>query len=203
MTESRCGLLLLTGGGGLRLGGPKHLRPHPAGGSWGGRLVGIFREVCPEGPVMVLGAPLPDLPGLPRMEDPREGPAVALRFWAGRRVPDARRWWVVPCDQVDWTAQGFEGWLEAAEAADPGGLAWALARVGQRPQPLGGLLGSALRLPLAGLAFTRVHELAAALPQAPLPAECYQGMDVDTPEDLQAWDASRGKGAFGPGALHR
>lgn len=193
MTEARCGLLLLTGGEGRRLGGPKHDRPHPAGGSWGGRLVALFREVCPEGPVEVLGASLPELPGLPRIEDPREGPAVALRVWARHAAPAARRWWVVPCDQVAWTPEGFRRWLEAAEVADPAGAAWALARADGRPQPLGGLLGAALRPPLAALACTRVHELAAALPQAALPAERYEGMDLDTPEDLAAWTSSLGK----------
>ena len=49
------GLLLLTGGRGRRLGGPKHLRPHPAGGSWGGHLAGVFAAVFPGGPVQVRG----------------------------------------------------------------------------------------------------------------------------------------------------
>ena len=78
----KAGLLLLSGGSGTRMGAPKHALPHPGGGSWGGHLVGVFAAVFPDGPVQVLGDPLPDHPDLPRLEDPREGPAVALRTWA-------------------------------------------------------------------------------------------------------------------------
>ena len=56
------GLLLLTGGKGQRLGGTKHDRPHPSGGSWGGHLVAVHQAVFGDAPVCVLGAPLPDQP---------------------------------------------------------------------------------------------------------------------------------------------
>ena len=75
----KTGLLLLSGGAGRRMGSPKHALGHPAGGSWGGHLVRVFESVFPGGPILVLGEPLPDRPELQALEDPREGPAMALR----------------------------------------------------------------------------------------------------------------------------
>lgn len=183
----RCGLVLLTGGQGARLGGPKHGRPHPRGGSWGGHLVRVFRAVVPEGPVQLVGAPLPDHPDLPRIEDPREGPAVALRAWASAGPPSARRWWVVACDQVQWTASALADWLAEAEAADPEGRAWALVRRENRRQPLGGFAGSALIPHLTASAQRSLHGLLDGLPVLELPGETWAGADLDTPEDLAAF----------------
>lgn len=187
MTEypgiERCGLLLLTGGQGARLGGPKHLRPHPSGLSWGAQLVAVFRETCP-GPVQLLGAPLPELE-LPRVEDPRRGPAVALRHWVASGPPPARRWWILPCDQVRWDATSFGAWLEEAEAADPEGRAW----VRVEGQPLGGFLGAALLPALAALEADTVRGLAATLPAKLVPDRAWRGADVDDPAELAAWEA--------------
>jgi len=60
----KAGLLLLSGGAGQRMGARKHALEHPAGGSWGGHLVRVFETVFPEGPIQVLGEPLPDSPEL-------------------------------------------------------------------------------------------------------------------------------------------
>ncbi|HZU53034.1 MAG TPA: nucleotidyltransferase family protein [Holophagaceae bacterium] len=184
---ARCGLVLLTGGRGARLGGPKHGRSHPQGGSWGGHLVSVFRAVAPEGPVQLIGDPLPDHPSLPRLEDPREGPAVALRAWAVSAPPPSARWWVVACDQPRWTAAAFASWLSEAEAADPMGEAWDLVvREGHR-QPLGGFLGAALLPSLARAEGRSLHALMDGLPSLQLPGRAWAGEDIDTPEDLAAF----------------
>ena len=177
----RCGLALLTGGRGERLGGPKHDRSHPLGGSWGGHLVSVFRSVVPDGPVQIIGEPLPDYPDLPRLDDPREGPAVALRTWAASGPPPARRWWVAGCDQVRWTDAAFEAWLAEAETANE---AWAIAvREGHR-QPLGGFIASTLLPELAGLEAKSLRGLMDGLPLRELPGAAWAGDDIDTPEDL-------------------
>lgn len=179
------GLLLFTGGAGRRLGGPKHDRPHPAGGTWGGHLVGLFEALRPGAPLQVLGASLPDRPDLPVIDDPRQGPAVALRAWAARSVPAVRAWLLLPCDQVGWTAESLQGWLARAEAADPPGKAWVLPSVAGRDQYLGSLLGAALRPALATLEARSLAGLAERLPVVRLPEEGPGWQDVDAPEDLQ------------------
>lgn len=182
------GLLLLTGGKGERLGGPKHDRPHPAGGTWGGRLVAVFREAFGPGPVSVLGLALPDHPELRVYPDPGEGPAVALRLWAAREdVPDAERWWVVPCDQVRWTAADLAAWHARALEADPGAARWVMARSGGRLQPLGGFLAHGLRAALASVHASTVRRLAEQVPSAEVEADLRAWADVDSPEDLRAW----------------
>lgn len=182
------GLLLLTGGQGRRLGGPKHDRLHPGGGTWGGHLVRVFQHVFPGGPVQILGEPLPDAKGHV-VADPRRGPAVALTTWARTSPPPVRRWWVAPCDQVAWTTADLSAWHAAAAAADPEGRSWVMAVEGGQAQPLGGFLGAALLPGLALLADTRVRELAHRLPQLCVRNEAYRGMDVDVPADLEAWRA--------------
>lgn len=192
---ARCGLVLLTGGQGARLGGPKHGRPHPEGGSWGGHLVRVFRAAVPDGPVQLVGAALPDHPDLPRIEDPRQGPAVALRAWAAAGPPSARRWWVAACDQVHWTAEAFAAWLAEAEAADPGGKAWALVRREDRRQPLGGIAGAAQVPSLAASTAISLHALLATLPVLELPGAAWAGADLDTPEDLADFRPAPGRPA--------
>ena len=162
----KAGLLLLSGGSGTRMGARKHALPHPGGGSWGGHLVGVFAAVFPDGPVQVLGDPLPDHPDLPRLEDPREGPAVALRTWARLEAPAADRWWVVACDQVRWTPERLAGWARISEATDPEAARWVMALHDGHLQPLGGWL----------------------LPHLALPSDGAEWVDVDTPEDRQAWE---------------
>ncbi|MBS1784505.1 MAG: NTP transferase domain-containing protein [Acidobacteria bacterium] len=183
-SPARCGLVLLTGGQGARLGGTKHDRPHPCGGSWGGHLVTVFRSVVPEGPVHIVGAPLPDFPGLPRLEDPREGPAVALRAWAASSPPHALRWWVLACDQPRWNAKSFESWLAEAESVDE---AWALVvRDGHR-QPLGGFLTASILPRLIQSEARSLHGLMDGLPLGILSGVAWMGADIDTPGDLEAF----------------
>ena len=181
MILPRCGLVLLTGGRGERLGGPKHDRPHPEGGSWGGHLVTVFKSVVPDGPVQILGEPLPDFPLLPRLDDPRKGPAVALRLWAASHPHPARRWWVLGCDQVWWTGPALETWLAEAEAM---GDAWAITlREGHR-QPLGGFIPAALLPALARAEARSLRALMEALPTHELPGVSWAGEDIDTPQEL-------------------
>ena len=187
----RCGLALLTGGQGLRLGGPKHDRTHPAGGSWGGHLVRVFRAAVPGGPVCLIGAALPDFPDLPRVEDSHEGPAVALRAWARSAPPQARRWWIAACDQARWTEGAFASWLAEAEAADPAGEAWSFVARDQHRQPLGGFAGQGL-LPLMAASPARsLRGLLGSLPATECPGQAWLGADIDTPEDLAAFLADR------------
>lgn len=180
------GLLLLTGGRGARLGGPKHDRAHPAGGSWGGHLVRTFRAVVPQGPVQLLGSPLSEVPELRCFEDPRLGPAVALRTWAAGPGPSvADRWWVVACDLPRWTPVALGAWWARARAEDPLGRAWVLAEVEGRLQPLGGFLPAALAGALAASEGGRLRDLVMALPHRILTAAGGCWIDVDDSEALE------------------
>jgi len=194
--ETPLGMLLLTGGQGRRLGGPKHNRPHPSGGTWGGHLVRVFREVFPWGPVQILGEPLPDIEDMMRtgitvVSDPLQGPAVALSAWARSEPPPTVRWWVVPCDQVTWTAADLTIWYSLAGDADPKGRGWVMVREGEREQPLGGFVGSVLLPLLASFEESRVRDMAARLPRCIVKSDAYRGLDVDVPADLEAWSELR------------
>ncbi len=184
------GLLLLTGGAASRLGGRKCGRLHPDGGTWGGHLVRTFCAVS-EGPICVLGDLVPDHPELRRLEDPREGPAVALRVWAGTRPEGADCWWIVACDQVRWTADVLKAWREAAEAADPTGEAWVLAQSEGIRQYFGSLLPASLLPRLAETPGTSLRALADALPTVILDWEAPAWRDLDTPEDLATYERER------------
>lgn len=188
----RLGLVLLTGGKGERMGGPKHDRPHPGGGTWGGHLVQVFCAVAGAGPIALVGSALPDHPELVPLEDPREGPAVALRAWAASEARTARRWWVVACDQVDWTPGALRRWLEAAEAADPDGRQWLLGAVEGRLQPLGGFLGGGLVGAVAACPSRSLHGLVDAVPSLDLAGPAETARDLDTPEAVAAWEKERG-----------
>jgi len=191
MTLPPVGLLLLSGGQSRRMGEAKHAIAHPAGGTWGGRLVQVFETVFPGAPIEVLGDPLPDRPDLPAREDPREGPARALQAWAAREAPPARRWWVVACDQVRWTPEGLADWARRAEAADPGVDRWVLARHGGHLQPLGGWLPASLRPAVATATPRSLTALVQSLPHLVLPCEGPEWMDVDTPEERRAFEEGR------------
>lgn len=185
------GLLLLTGGQGRRLGGPKHGRGHPLGGSWGGQLVAVFEALCPDGPIQLLGEALPDRPELANRPDSGRGPALALVGWAGWAArPRAMRWWLVACDQVRWTAPALAAWLARTQAADPDAEAWVMAMHEGYPQLLGGVLADALVPRLAQLSVPSLRGLAQALPTRVLEAQGEPWDDVDTPEALRAWRAS-------------
>ncbi len=170
------------------MGMPKHLLDHPAGGTWGGHLVRVFASVCPHGPMCVLGDPLPDWPTLPRLEDPRQGPAVALRAWSSLPAPAARRWWVVACDQVRWTPARLEIWLALAAAADPDASHWVLARHQGHLQPLGSLLPASLRTRLAATGDRSLQAVVSQLPHLILDLEGNEWLDVDTPEARKAFE---------------
>lgn len=182
------GLLLLTGGEGRRLGGPKHLQPHPRGGTWGGYLVEVFEAVFPEGRIRVLGAPVPERPELECFADVREGPARALADWAAWEGPGVARWWVVACDQVRWTPARLQAWNHRAEAADPAASAWVLAEHGNRVQYLGGILGGTLLDAVAASSARSLGALFDELPTRLLPESGPEWGDVDTPEDLALWE---------------
>jgi len=179
----KAGLLLLSGGTGTRMGAPKHALAHPGGGSWGGHLVRVFTEVFPGGPVQVLGDSLPDHPDLPRLDDPREGPAVALRTWARLKAPAVDRWWVVACDQVRWRPERLAAWARTCEAADPEAAHWVMALHGGHLQPLGGWLPGDFRPALAASTEHSLYALATRLPHLALPSDGPEWVDVDTPEE--------------------
>lgn len=188
------GILLLTGGRGRRFGGPKHDQPHPSGGTWGAHLVDVFGAVFPQGPVRVLGEPLPDRPGLDLARDPGQGPAAALVQWAGLAPsgPAPLRWWVAACDQVRWTPESLAAWHARAAEADPDATRWVLARHGDHLQYLGGFLASSLAPALAGAAPGSMRTLVLDAPHAIIdwPADVW--LDVDTPGAREAWLAERG-----------
>lgn len=188
MNPPGVGLVLLSGGQGRRMGAAKHALAHPSGGSWGSHLVRVFECAFPDAPLQVVGEPLPDRPDLPVLDDPRQGPASALRMWAASEGPSARRWWVVACDQVRWTVPDLEVWSRRAFAADPAAAAWVLARHGGRLQPLGGWLPEGLRSLLAATQERSLLGLAAALPHLILPCEGPEWLDVDTPEERSAFE---------------
>ena len=179
----KAGLLLLSGGAGNRMGTPKHALDHPAGGSWGGHLVRVFAAVFPGAPILVLGEALPDHPDLPRSDDPREGPAVALRTWAMAAVPEVDRWWVVACDQVRWTPARLSNWARICEREDPSGTHWVMAHHAGYLQPLGGWLPATLRPALAASLARSLMALAESLPHLAVPREGPEWRDVDTPAE--------------------
>jgi molybdopterin-guanine dinucleotide biosynthesis protein A len=185
----KAGLLLLSGGAGQRMGTRKHALEHPAGGSWGGHLVRVFETVFPGGPLQVLGEPLPDRPDLARLDDPREGPAAALRVWASTAAPEVDRWWVVACDQVRWTPERLRAWADLCAAADPTAAHWVVGLHEGHLQPLGGWLAARLRPLLAASGERSLWRLATALPHLALPQAGAEWVDVDTPEDRRAFEA--------------
>jgi molybdopterin-guanine dinucleotide biosynthesis protein A len=185
----KAGLLLLSGGASTRMGTAKHLLAHPEGGTWGGHLVQTFSSLFPGAPRLVLGEPLPDCPDLPCLEDPRQGPALALRHWAAAAVPTVERWWVVACDQVRWTPERLAAWTKACVAADPAATHWVVARQDGHLQPLGGWLAHDLRPALARATERSVFKLASALPHLVLPGEGPEWVDVDTPEERRDFEA--------------
>ena len=185
------GLLLLSGGAGARMGAPKHALDHPEGGSWGGHLARVFETVFPGAPIQVLGEPLPDRPDLPRLDDPREGPAVALRRWAALDAAVVEVWWVVACDQVRWTPDRLSDWASVCETMDPFHTRWVMALHGGHLQPLGGWLPSALRSALAATTAPSLMVLANALPHLALPREGPEWTDVDTAEERSRFEEGR------------
>ncbi len=179
------GLLLLTGGRGSRLGGPKHDRLHPLGGTWGGHLVRVFEGVFPGGPVTVLGEPLPDRPGLHRIDDPRQGPAIALQAWARQGGGAAAlRWWVVACDLPRWTEGDLRAWWDRARELDPAGEAWVVAEVAGHLQPLGGFLPMGLLPALLDVETRSLWGLWEALPGLKVSEAGACWADVDDPVAL-------------------
>lgn len=189
MTSGEAGLLLLSGGRSRRMGAAKHALAHPAGGTWGGHLARVFESVFPGAPIRVLGAPLSDRPDLPVFDDPRQGPAAALRTWALTEAASPRRWWVVACDQVRWTPERLAAWARRAEAADPEATRWVLAQHAGHLQPLGGWLPDRFRPRLAAAPHRSLMALAEALPHLLLPCDGPEWIDVDTPEERREFEA--------------
>jgi molybdopterin-guanine dinucleotide biosynthesis protein A len=184
----KAGLLLLTGGRGARLGSPKHDLLHPSGTTWGSHLVTVFQSVFPDGPVQVLGEALMDRPDLPVMDDPRQGPAVALRHWAAASAPIVNVWWVVACDQVRWREEDLRSWMALAQAADPDHLRWVIGRLDGFLQPLGGLLPHCLRPVLANSQARSLRGLAESVPHCILDNTLPGWRDVDTREARKAFE---------------
>lgn len=170
------------------MGAPKHGLEHPGGGSWGGHLVRVFESAFPGGPIQIVGEALPDRPELPRLDDSREGPALALRTWAASDAPPTEVWWVVACDQVRWTVPSLRDWWAACEASDPASTRWVMAHHGGHLQPLGGWLPAGLRPALAASQDRSLMALATSLPHLALPREGGEWLDVDTPEERDAFE---------------
>lgn len=185
-------LLLLTGGLGFRMGTPKHDLLHPSGLSWGHHLVSVFRTVFPEGPVQVLGEALGDRPDLPVLDDPRQGPAVALQRWAAAPTPVVDLWWVVACDQVRWQARELRAWASLAQASDPDQAHWVIGRFAGHLQPLGGFLPHRLRPALAQAEARCLLALVESLPHLILDTDFPGWRDVDTPAERATFEGEHG-----------
>jgi molybdopterin-guanine dinucleotide biosynthesis protein A len=151
--------------------------------------VNVFEGLWPEGPIAILGEPLPDRPELLVFDDRREGPAAALRDWCAIPAPPADRWWVVACDQARWTQARLADWFRRVEAADPAAKHWVLAEHGGHLQPLGGFLPDSLRPALAGSKESSLIALVQTVPHLVLQTQGPEWLDLDTPEDRRAFDA--------------
>ena len=173
------------------MGGPKHCLAHPGGGTWGGHLVRVFETLWPKGPIALVGEPLPDRPGLPVLDDRREGPAAALRDWCASPAPETGRWWVVACDQIRWTPELLAAWFRRVEAADPGATHWVMAEHGGHLQPLGGVLAGSLRPVLAASGERSLVRLARTVPHLVLAVDGPEWLDLDTPGERQAFESGR------------
>lgn len=188
----KVGLLVLTGGQGVRMGSPKHGLRHPAGLTWGHHLVAVFQAVFPEGPMQVLGEALLDRPDLPVLDDPRQGPAVALQHWAAAPAPTVDRWWMVACDQVRWQAHELRAWADLAQASDPDQEHWVIGRFVGHVQPLGGFLPHRLRPGLAQAEARSLLGLVEALPHLILDTDLPGWRDVDTPAERATFEGEQG-----------
>nr|WP_320133099.1 NTP transferase domain-containing protein [uncultured Holophaga sp.] len=178
------GLLLLTGGKGSRMGEPKYAIPHPEGGSWAGHLVRVFEEAFPDATLRILGNPVPERPELRSVEDPRQGPAIALRSWAIAEDAQVDWWWIAACDQVRWHPEALKAWFTQATA---GGI-WTLGSQGGRFQPMGSWFPGSLLPLLASTEARSVHALLEHLPHRLLEVTGQEWLDLDTPEERQAWE---------------
>ncbi len=176
----KVGLLLLAGGQGSRMGTPKQDLPHPSGATWGSHLVTVFQSIFPDGPVQVLGKALVDRPDLMVMDDPRQGPAVALKHWAATDAPIVDVWWVVACDQVRWREEDLRSWIAHAQAADPEHRHWVLGSFDGHLQPLGGLLPHLLRPSLSEVEARSLVALVESLPHHVLSNNFPGWRDIDT-----------------------
>ncbi|MBP1628068.1 MAG: mobA, partial [Holophagaceae bacterium] len=185
-TQPSHGLLLLTGGQGSRMGEPKHAIALPGGGSWSGHLVRVFEEAFPGAQIRVLGNPVPDRPELPVVEDPRQGPGVALRVWAALEKAPVDWWWIAACDQMRWTPAALADWHRRAT----GERAWTLGRHGDRLQYMGSWLPGELLPALAERQEKSVYALVDHLPHRILEVAGPEWMDLDTPEERRAWESS-------------
>ncbi len=177
------GMVLLTGGRGTRMGTPKHNLLHPDGSTWGNYLVSVFQAVFPDGPVQVLGEALVDRPDLPVLDDPRQGPVVALKRWAAAPAPVVDLWWVVACDQVRWCAADLRSWVSLAQGIDPKHLHWVVGTFDGHLQPLGGLLPHHLRPALAMTEARSLLALVEGLPHRVLSNDLPGWRDIDTSAD--------------------
>jgi molybdopterin-guanine dinucleotide biosynthesis protein A len=189
----KVGLLLLTGGLGTRMGTPKHGLLHPSGCTWSHHLVAVFQTVFPEGPVQVLGEALLDRPDLPVLDDPRQGPMVALQRWAASPAPTVDRWWVVACDQVRWQVRELRAWADLAQNRDPDQEHWMIGRFAGHLQPLGGFLPHHLRPALAHTEARSLLGLVEALPHLILDSDLPGWRDVDTPAELATFEGEHGR----------
>ena len=187
----KLGLLLLTGGEGTRMGSPKHGLGHPSGSTWGHHLVAVFQAVFPEGPVQVLGEALVDQPDLPVLDDPRQGPVVALQHWAAAPAPAVDRWWVVACDQVRWQARELRAWADHTQASDPDQAHWVIGRFAGPLQPLGGFLPHHLRPALAQARARSLRALVELLPHLILDSDLPGWRDVDTPAERATFEGEQ------------
>jgi len=183
-TPASLGLLLLTGGKGARMGEPKHAIAFPGGGSWSGHLVRVFEDSFPGALVRVLGNPVPERPELRVVEDPRQGPAVALRTWAQAEEATLDWWWIAACDQMRWTPEALQAWFRRATTE----RRWTMGSHGGHIQSVGSWLPGELLPALREQAGHSLRSLMEQLPHRVLEVEGPEWLDLDTPEERRAWE---------------
>lgn len=187
-THPTIGLLLLTGGKGSRMGEPKHSIAFPGGGSWSGHLVRVFETAFPGAVVRVLGNPVPERPDLKVVEDPRQGPAVALKAWAEGEDARVDWWWMAACDQMRWTPEALRAWFQRAT----GERTWTMGRHLDHIQSMGSWVPGELLPSLREQDCRSIRALMDKLPHRLLDVDGPEWMDLDTPEERRAWEITEG-----------
>lgn len=168
------------------MGEPKHAIAFPGGGSWSGHLVAIFEEAFPGAAVRVLGNPVPERLELHVVEDPRQGPAVALRAWALAEEAEIDWWWIAACDQMHWSPETLQAWFRRAT----GERIWTMGRHMDHVQSMGSWMPNEL---LPALREQQAHSLRALMGQLPhriLDVDGPEWLDLDTPEERKAWEGT-------------
>ncbi len=186
---------VLVGGASRRMGRPKHLLAHPAGGTFLEYAVGLTRVVTPRTVILGAGAELPPaLAGLPRLADTVAGAGPLAGLCS--LLAEARRGWalLLACDMPRLEVATLRALLDAVRGCPNPDSVEAVAFVETR----GGrrryhaccalyraTLGTCAQdvLHAAGGRMGALLERTRLLALTPSPAQITQLENVNTPED--------------------